>query len=240
MEHLVSQPQLRVTARAFTLWALFLLLPGPVHGQTRQDDHAQSSFSLRAGDHVQIELYTAAGVQVNVVGGKRTIDQGGEVFLPYIGTLFVADLNQTSLREVLTERYKAFYENPVVDVTVELHVSVTGSVGRSGQYFLSPTATIIDAIAQAGGMSPEIISAANTGIPADQSKVRLVRDGVTQILNLRPDEITNEILHMPIQSGDWIYVPPRTRSRVRDEISFWGNVLGFVTNMIALIFIIGN
>ncbi len=240
MEHLVSKPQLRVTARAFILWALFMVMSNPVHGQIKEQDHVEHGFALRSGDHVQIELYTAAGVEVNVVGGKRTIDQRGEVFLPYIGTLFVADLNPTTLREILTERYEAFYENPVVDVTVELHVSVTGSVGRSGQYFLSPTSTIIDAIAQAGGMAPEIISANNAGIPADQSRVRLVRDGVTQILNLRPDEITDDLLHMSIQSGDWIYVPPRTRSRVRDEISFWGNVLGFVTNMIALIFIIGN
>ena len=57
---------------------------------------------------------------------------------------------------MLTRLYSEFYSDPVLDVQVELSVSVTGSVRTAGRYHLPPTASILDAIAEAGGMAPEI------------------------------------------------------------------------------------
>ncbi len=120
---------------------------------------------------------------------------------------------------------------------MELRVSVTGSVRSAGQLYLDPTATITDAIARAGGMAAEVAVIGNQ-IPANQAEVRLVRDGGTTILNLRPDEVQDSVLQMRIKSGDWIHVPPRDRSRVRDEIQFWGSVLSFVSSIAAVVVLI--
>ena len=225
--------------RALAVLFVAAALPANVQAQIPAEER-EHGYSLRSGDRVTVSLYTAAGVEVEVAGGERIIDQNGEVFLPFVQTVFVADLDQSGLRELLVELYSEFYSDPVVDVRVELRVSVTGSVGTPGLFYVHPTATVLDAIAEAGGMSPEIISAGQVGIPADQSQVRLVRDGVPLILNLRPDEVTEDVIHMLIQSGDWLHVPPRTRSRIRDEIQFWGGILGFATNVIALIIIIAR
>ena len=107
-------------------------------------------------------------------------------------------------------------------------------MGRPGQYYMDPSATIIDAIADAGGAASEY--ALNTiQIPSDQSQVRLVRDGRTHVLNIRPDEITPEVIQMRVHSGDWIHVPARRRSRVRDELTFWGSIVSFATGIATLI-----
>ena len=91
----------------------------------------------------------------------------------------------------------------------------------------------------AGGASSEY--AVNTiQIPADQRNVRLVRDGQTLILNIRPDEITPEVVRMRIRSGDWIHVPARERSRVRDELTFWGSIVSFSSSVIALIILLSR
>lgn len=63
---------------------------------------------------------------------------------------------------------------------------------------------------------------------------------MTHIMNFRPDEVVDSILHMPIQSGDWIHVPNQARSRVRDELQFWGGILAFVANMTAVVLLVGN
>jgi hypothetical protein len=84
-------------------------------------------------------------------------------------------------------------------------------------------------------MSTELSGPGIVGIPSDQSRVRLVRDGESLIMNLRPDEVTESILNMTIRSGDWVHVPNQARSRVRDDIQFWGGIFSFITNLVAII-----
>ncbi len=171
--------------------------------------------------------------------GERIIDRTGDIFLPLIGPTQVAGTDQEGIRTLVQSLYSDYYSDHVVQAKVELNVSVSGSVRNAGQYFVSPTSTIVDAINAAGGMTAEVTTGGYS-LPSDQSRVRLVRDGVTSILNLRPDDIAIENLRMPIQSGDWIHVPNRSRSRVRDEIPFWGGILGFITNIAAILVLIGS
>jgi protein involved in polysaccharide export with SLBB domain len=215
------------TVRALPVLAL--LLAPPISAQD-----TSSPYALRAGDRVTIDVFTAAGQRVDVVSGARIVDREGAMYLPYVGSVDAAGLDEARLRDELEKLFGSFYDQPVVNVKVELRVNVTGSVGRPGQYYLDPSATIIDALSEAGGAASEI--ALNTiQIPADQSQVRLVRDGTTTILNVRPDEIRPEVIQMRVHSGDWIHVPARRRSRVRDELTFWGSVVSFATGIATLI-----
>ncbi len=214
------------TARALHVLALFLASP-----IAAQDT---APYTLRPGDRVTIDVFTAAGQRVEVVSGARIVDRDGAMYLPYVGSVHAAGLDEAGLRDALARRFGDFYDQPVVNVKVELRVNVTGSVGRPGQYYLDPSATIIDAIAEAGGAASEY--AINTiQIPSDQSEVRLVREGQTIILNVRPDEITSDVIQMRVHSGDWIHVPARRRSRIRDELTFWGSIVSFTTGIATLI-----
>ena len=233
----MTRPSARLVLR--TLFPLSFLVALPLPGAARSDPNA-SAYSLQPGDRIEIELYTDAGVQLSVVGGERTVDEGGEVFLPYVGSVKVLGMRQDELRDALRVLYEEFYAEPVLDVQVKLSIRVTGSVFSPGRYYLAPTSAILDALTEAGGMMPELTAAGLSNLPSDQSRVRLVRDGESHVLNLRPDEATDAVLNMPIRSGDWLHVPNQARSRVRDELQFWGGVISFVANLVAIIIFVGN
>jgi polysaccharide export outer membrane protein len=214
--------------RTLAVLVTALLLAAPVCAQN------DAPYELRPGDKVTAEVFTAAGEQVSVVSGERILDRDGNVYLPYIGTVHLAGLDQVAARDSLVARYSHFYDQPVVNLTVKLRVNVTGVVGRPGQYYLDPTATIIDALSNAGGIGSDV-SVASIQVASDPEHVRLVRDGQTLILNLRADEISDSVINMRIRSGDWIHVPPQPSSRIRSELTFWGSILSFTSSIVALI-----
>lgn len=199
----------------------------------------QAPYELRSGDKITVEVFTAAGERVDVVNGEHIIDRDGNVYLPYIATVHLAGLDEVATRELLVQRYGRFYDDPVLNLKVQLRVNVTGAVGRPGQYYLDPSATIVDALSTAGGIGSEV-AVSSIQVESDPRHVRLVRDGGTLILDLRADEVTEEALNMRIHSGDWIHVPPRPRSRIRDEVTFWGSILSFTSSIVALVIFISR
>lgn len=221
-------------ANRFALLALLLALaPSPV---VAQDD---GPYILMPGDKITLEVFTSAGEKVDVVAGERILDRNGDVFLPYVGTVHAAGLDQNSLREFLVAGYGGFYAEPVVNVKVLLRVNVTGAIPRPGQYFMDPTATLLDALAAAGGANIEYATVGSM-IPGDPRSVQLVRDGVRQILNFHPTQITDETLHIRIRSGDWLHVPAENKTAVRDQVLFWGGLVSLLSSTISLIILIGR
>ena len=194
---------------------------------------------VQPGDQVSIAFYTAAGVELTEVSGDRTVDPDGEIFLPFLGTVSVVDLETSGIRRLLEERYGALYSDPVVEVVTNVNVNVTGAVRDSGQFFVPPSATLVDVLARAGGVTSEI-DIGLTGGASDPSRVRLVRDGVATVIDMRPLDIRAEVLLLQVQSGDWLYVPRATSSRLREEVSFWGSVASTVLTVATLIVLIAR
>jgi len=76
-------------------------------------------------------------------------------------------------------------------------VTITGAVQRGGLYPVDPTMTLADALALAGGATPQ----------GDPNKVDLIRDGRVIRADLRQNM---RILELPIRSGDQLFVPERS------------------------------
>ena len=72
-------------------------------------------------------------------------------------------------------------------------------------------------------------------IPANPREIRLIRDGQSFIFNLHPAEATQEAMDLQVQSGDWIHVPPQTRSATRDNILFWGSIVSLLSGVASLV-----
>ena len=189
---------------------------------------------VQPGDQVTIAFYTAAGVELLEVSGERNVDPNGELFLPFLGTIRVMGMETADIRKLLEERYGAIYANPVVEVVVNVNVNITGAVQRSGQFFVPPSATLVDALSRAGGVTAEVDVAIGGGA-SDASQVRLVRDGVATVLDMRPLAIQPVILELQVQSGDWLYVPRAQRSQTRETITFWGALFSTLFTAASLI-----
>ena len=211
--------------------ALVLCLPAQARAQAED-------YGLRPGDQITTDFYTAGGEALASVQGDRLVDREGNVFFPYVGTVHVEGLDAEQIRALLLREFEPFYNDPVITVNVKLKVNITGVVGAPGHYFLDPTTTIIDALSTAGGVGAEV-SISNSAA-ANVEHVRLVRDGETIILDLRPEIADPVVMQMSVQSGDWIHVPPQQRSRFRDDIQFWGSVVSLFTSTAAAIFILSG
>ncbi len=200
---------------------------------------ALTKTGVQPGDQLVIAFYTAAGTELAEVSGERTIDDNGEIFLPFLGTVTVLGLDAQTIRELLEDRYGALYSDPVVEVVANIHVNITGAVARAGQYFVPPSATLVDALALAGGAGSEVDLGLQGGA-ADPARVRLVRDGVASVIDMRPLDVRPEVLSLRVQSGDWLHVPRAIRSQVRDDVTFYGTVLTTLLTLGSLIVLIAR
>ncbi len=194
---------------------------------------------VQSGDQVTIAVYTAAGTKLEEVSDERTVDPNGELFLPFLGTVPVVGLGSAGIRRLLEERYGTLYSDPVVEVVTMVNVNVTGAVRTPGQFFVPPSATLIDALARAGGATSEV-DVGIAGGASDPSQIRLVRDGVSMVLDLRPLDVNPEIIALQVQSGDWIYVPRAQRSQLREQVTFWGSVFTTLFTAASLIVLIAQ
>ena len=194
---------------------------------------------VQPGDQVIISAFSAAGTRLIEVSGERTVDPNGELFLPLLATVRVIGLETADIRELLEERLSVLYADPVVEVTTNVNVNITGAVQRPGQFFLPPSATLVDALAHAGGVTSDVDVAIGGGA-SDASRVRLVRDGVGTVIDLRPLAVSPEVVSLRVQSGDWLYVPRARRSRFREDITFWGSAFGALFTLASLIILIAR
>ena len=194
---------------------------------------------VQPGDQVTIAFYTAAGTRLVEVSGERTVDPNGELFLPFLGTVSVIGMESADIRKLLEERYGALYSNPVVEVVTLVNVNITGAVRNPGQYFVPPSATLVDALTRAGGATSEIDILIQGGA-ADPSQVRLVRDGVGTVIDLRPLTIRPQVIDLFVQSGDWLYVPRAPRSQLRENVTFWGSIFSTLLTAASLVVLLAR
>ena len=205
---------------------LLLLTTAPLAAQA-------PNYGIAPGDQIDLKFFTASGTEVDEISGSRWVDRNGQVYLPYVGVVTVIDLDSEQLRSLLLDSYQAFYSNPVIDIAVKLRVNVTGTVRQPGHFFVEPASTLVDVLALAGGPLSELDFSAGLGA-ADQSRVHLVRDGGLEILDFRPDQADLTIVDRLVQSGDWLYVPPRSRSRWRDNIQFTSAIVTLAAGVIGI------
>jgi polysaccharide export outer membrane protein len=179
-------------------------------------------YTLAAGDVLQItvwdhpELAAALGAQPPQTAQRPydpaqgfVIDSNGDVYFPYTGSIHVAGLRIDQAQQVVTE---AIAHGPYVEpqVTVRIasfrakQVYVDGEVHTPGAVPINDVPmTLYEAVNRAGGFSPT----------ADQSRLILVRDGVSYSLDLTEmlarDESPAKVL---LRDGDVLRVSSRDQN----------------------------
>jgi polysaccharide export outer membrane protein len=111
-----------------------------------------SLYKLGAADVIRVNVWKSAELSQTV-----TVGPDGFVSLPLLGDVHAAGLTANDLARDLSSRLSGYVVSPQVTVSVvdirSRQVFVTGQVGKPGAYPLIAPITVLQLIAQAGGLN---------------------------------------------------------------------------------------
>jgi polysaccharide biosynthesis/export protein len=120
---------------------------------TRLTADVSSQYTIGVADVLRVNVWKNADLSQTV-----TVDPDGFVSLPLLGNVNVKGLSTDQLGTLLTGKYASFVVTPQVTVSVvdirSRAVFVMGQVGKAGSYPLLAPTTVLQLIAQAGGLTP--------------------------------------------------------------------------------------
>ena len=162
---------------------------------------AQAPSALTVGDVVKITYSVSPDLNQS-----QKIGTEGTLSLPMIGQVRAAGKTPAALQAELAALYKPLLQDNEIVVTVEskaIPVVVSGAVQHPGKIVFERPATLLEAIMEAGGFTPE----------ADMRRVTVIRivrgQHQTQAFDLRPVLKGNAETATYVSGGDVIYVPER-------------------------------
>jgi protein involved in polysaccharide export with SLBB domain len=160
-----------------------------------------SDAAFRTGDTIELRIGGVPAEETSLVTGSYTIDGEGFINLPHIGKVRAAGLGQASLQRAVESAYRSgeIYTNPTITVTVPntlRFVNVSGDVRSPRRVEYTSDLTVLGAISAAGGFTDY----------ADQRKVRVMRGGQVQIVDIKAVR-NNPALDIRLLPGDQIEVP---------------------------------
>ena len=190
----------------------FAIMQNLVIAQTDKGSSAKSTSSAQIppdSDKYLIGPEDVLFIQVwkeEALSQQVMVRSDGKISLPLIDEVQAAGLTPLQLKEVLTQKFKAFVESPTVTVIVReaksFKVYVSGQVAKPGAYTLVEEITILQLIPLAGGFTQW----------ANQRKILLIRKegGKEKRFTINYKKIiSREDLNnnMVLKPGDTIIVP---------------------------------
>jgi polysaccharide export outer membrane protein len=160
---------------------------------------AANAYVLGAGDLVQVSVYNQEGMSA-----RTKVRTDGKISLPFLNDVQAEGYTPNVLAEQLESRLKDYVNKPVVTVTVEeqrlLKVAVIGEVSRQGILDVAPDAGVLQALANAGGLTETASSDRIFVIRNDPQPTR-IRFTYRELLQAVPPAST-----FRLRSGDQIVV----------------------------------
>jgi polysaccharide export outer membrane protein len=110
-------------------------------------------YVLQAGDVIAVRVWNQDSITT-----RARIRPDGRISMPFLDDVDAAGSTPNALAKRIQVRLKDFIVNPVVTVSLEeprpLLVAVLGEVVKPGNYPLEASAGVLQALANAGGMTP--------------------------------------------------------------------------------------
>jgi polysaccharide export outer membrane protein len=135
---------------------------GPIpYGQSLAGPDAPAIAPLEAGYRIApLDTISVKVFKMPDLSGDYEVDLTGQISMPLIGEVQAVELTTAELDKRLTDKLgERYLENPDVSVGVKAStrraVTVDGSVNKAGSYPIVGPVTLMQAIANAGGTSPE-------------------------------------------------------------------------------------
>jgi len=217
------QQNRRVFVQAYSIESV--RLPDVVSGQVKRDLYHISEnsvfkviegvpgYKIGPGDELSITFWQGGKSKEH----KVIVQVDGTVSLPYQEALKVSGLTPREIDKHVTALLSRYEKRPRVDVHVLKPKSKTATIFGEvqslvrqptgpGKYYMSGKENLVDFVSRVGGPSKD----------ADLTKVQIIRNGKTVVLNLdraikQGDWVENAI----VDDGDTIFIPSLAQSQRR-------------------------
>ncbi len=191
-----------------TAFSLFLALFLTVTGHPRAQDTAAAGHGERfvAGEALTIDVVLDT---VAFLNGGYPIDSSGYVELPVIGKIVVGGRSRDEVEAYLGSKLSNYLRDTHIKVVPAIRITWLGYWVKAGQYYVSPHATVWEAVYMAGGIAGE----------RNLDKLHVLRGEQPveiHVLNAYAKGIT--LAQAGIKSGDIIIIPV---PRVEEGFWYW-------------------
>ncbi len=119
----------------------------PLHAK-----EADSTYKIGAGDVLAIQVWREPSLS-----GQFTVRPDGKITFPLLNDIRAEGLTPLELKSSLEKRLSKFISSPLVTVGVQevnsKNIYVLGKVNTPGKYPLTTETTVLQAIAEAGGLA---------------------------------------------------------------------------------------
>jgi polysaccharide export outer membrane protein len=170
--------------------------------------------TLGAGDLLRVTVYGHPDLE-----SVERVAEDGAISFPLVGEVQVAGMTEREVESALARelRQRQVIRNPEVNVTVEEYrgnsVSILGNVANPGVYGISRDGTLVDAIAEAGGLTEE------AGRLAIVTKAGNGSDSKTTVDLADLLERGNISLDVVLGDGDRVFIPPAPRFYIYGQVN---------------------
>lgn len=180
---------------------------GPSMDVIDEANRVENDFFLGPEDVLEIAVWRNQDLSQKEV----VVRPDGKISMPLIGEVVASGRTANQLANQIAERLKEFKERPSVSVSVKevnsYYVYVLGEVTKPGKYQLKSHATVLQAIAVAGGFT----------VYAAKNRMQVLRTVVTEDgksremrIPARYDDLVSgkgEIRNFVLKPGDVVVVP---------------------------------
>ena len=173
-------------------------------------DNDAVEYRLGAGDLLKINVYGYPDMSADV-----RVDEAGSISYAYVGQVAVGGHSARDVESLVAQKLTSggFIRSPQVSVLVADYrsqtVAVMGQVSRPGQYPLRKSSSVIDLLAEAGGIVNATAADEATLLHSDGSKLSL------DLFALFDGDPTQ---NSPVSAGDTIYVPRASQFYIYGEV----------------------
>ncbi|MEG9433407.1 polysaccharide biosynthesis/export family protein [Terriglobus sp. ADX1] len=156
-------------------------------------------YTIGSGDVLNVQVWKEKDLSQTVV-----VRPDGKISLPLLGDLQVIGKEPSQVEEIVQTRLQSMVVEPRVTVTVtEIHsrmVYITGEVARPGAYPLNTPITVLQLIAQAGGLTEF----------ASRKKIQVIRANNKrdeQLLSYKAMTQSKGGSNLTLNPGDTVVIP---------------------------------
>jgi polysaccharide biosynthesis/export protein len=158
-------------------------------------------YTIGPEDLLDVTVWNNAGISRTV-----PVRPDGKISLPLLDDVQAAGLTPKQLKDDLARRLAKYISSPEVSVIVrEIHslrVAVLGAVNKPGRYDLKSRASVLDALALAGGFSPYAARSKMVILRVEGSTVKRIPCNFDKVVAAEVDPGS-----FFLQPGDTLVVP---------------------------------